>query len=131
MKLEAKHRLRALAVTDWQDSVRATYGEQVRFKSVDGLARAFLGRTQVGEYKDGKGSIYNGATNLRSDAISEPGISELGEPTATGVLFDTLIDGDPSGYTTQVQEVTRDDGGIQPPDEQPLLIDDISLPDSR
>ena len=130
MKLQAKQRLRALAVTDWQDSVRATYGEQVRFKRVDDLVRAFLGRTQIAEYKDGSGSISQGAS-LLSDAISEPGVTDINLPTSTGVVFETLIDGDPSQHKPMVQEVTNDDGGIEPPDEQQLLIDDISSPDNR
>ncbi len=130
MKLEAKQRLRALAVSDWQDSVRATHGEQVRFKRTNDLVRAFLGGTQVAEYKDGKGSIHQGA-NVLSDAISEPGITDADLPTSTGVIFDTLIDGDPSTDSPLVQDVTRDDGGIEPPDEQALLIDDVSSPDMR
>ena len=128
MKLEAKHRLRAVAMSDWQDSVRATYGEGVKFKKADDIVRAFLGGKQIAEYKNGTGSVYKGAS---VDAISEPGVTDANLPTSTGVIFDTLIDGDPSTETPIVQDVTRDDGGITPPDEQALLMDDISLPGLR
>ncbi len=42
-----------------------------------------------------------------------------------GSAFETLTDGDPSQDEPIVQELTEDDGGIQPADEQSLLMDDI------
>ena len=44
-----------------------------------------------------------------------------------GVAFDTLIDGDPSQEEPEVQELTRDDGGIEEAPEQSLLMDDIQV----
>jgi hypothetical protein len=129
MKLQAKTRLRAEALNNWQDSVRATYGESVKFKQVGELTRAFIGTNQVGEYKDGTATIDNGEEDvLLSDAISEPGITDMDAPTSTGVAFDTLIDGDPKTSAPIVQDLTRDDGGIAEPEEKDLLIDDLVDP---
>ncbi len=48
------------------------------------------------------------------------------DPISTGVIFDTLVDGDPRQEEPEVQEDTHDDGGIETPPEQALLVDDIS-----
>ena len=131
MKLEAKTRLRAGAMSDWQDSIRATYGEGVRFKKLGNLARAFVGENQIAEFNDGKATIQDDEGHLL-EMSSDPGLPpDEGDLLSEGVAFETLIDGDPRTTTPLVQDVTRDDGGVTPPDEQPLLMDDISLPSSR
>jgi hypothetical protein len=43
-----------------------------------------------------------------------------------GFSFDTLNDGSESQEEPIVQELTHDDGGVEPADEQELLMDDIS-----
>lgn len=50
------------------------------------------------------------------------------DPLSTGVVFDTLIDGEPSDDTPTVQVVTRDDGSVQEAPEQNLLNDDLVVP---
>lgn len=48
------------------------------------------------------------------------------DPISDGDAFDMLIDGDPEDDEPVVQELTNNDGGVEPPTDQPLLRDDVS-----
>jgi len=48
------------------------------------------------------------------------------DPISDGAAFDMLIDGDDEEDEPVVQELTNNDGGVEPPTDQPLLIDDVS-----
>ena len=53
--------------------------------------------------------------------------ASLEDPTSSGVAFEALMDGAQDIGTPLVQMLTKDDGGIEPPDEQHLLNDDLPL----
>lgn len=133
MRIHAKARLIADALSDWQKSITTTYGTGTTFKSVGNMYRAFLGGNQVGEFRNGDALVFNevGDSAVVADAISEPGIIPDDDMVSDGTAYQTLIDGDPDTEDPIVQNVTRDDGGVVAPEEQDLLMDDISLPKGR
>jgi hypothetical protein len=47
------------------------------------------------------------------------------DPISDGVVYDTLVDGDPSQEEPIVQQLTNNDGGIEQQDDQELLRDDV------
>jgi len=53
--------------------------------------------------------------------------ASLVDPTASGLGYDMLIDGDPSTSRPIVQDLTDDDGGVAEPDEKDLLKDDLPI----
>lgn len=57
--------------------------------------------------------------------------SDVDDPIGDGEEFELLIDGDPSNAEPEVQELTHNDGGIQPPTDQPLLIDDVGVLETK
>lgn len=69
-------------------------------------------------------STIDDAENVAQEAIPQIE-SSTDDPLSDGVAFDTLIDGEPSDNDPVVQEVTKDDGGVEKPAEQELLNDDI------
>ena len=79
------------------------------------------GRKSFGVVLASKGTIMQAKQRL---------LASLENPTDSGVAFDTFIDGEPDTDTPEVQELTRDDGGIEPPEEQSLLMDDLPVTDS-
>ena len=56
-------------------------------------------------------------------STSEPTVDS--DLVSDGSAFETLNDGDPDQDEPLVQDLTKDDGDIQPADEQVLLMDDI------
>lgn len=51
--------------------------------------------------------------------------ASLEEPTEGGPSEDMLIDGDPDLDEPEVQELTKDDGGVEEDPTQHLLMDDL------
>jgi hypothetical protein len=54
-------------------------------------------------------------------------LADLENPLGDGVVFDTLVDGDPEVGKPLLQTLTDDDGGFSEPSEQPLLNDDLPV----
>ncbi len=56
-----------------------------------------------------------------------PVTGSLSDPTSDGVAFETLMDGADDAGTPLIQKLTNDDGGFEPAEEQPLLIDTLPI----
>jgi len=118
---------------DWQAAVKKAYPEyaaKMKFKGrveqgqdtisaeVPGLDRCFGVWSQDMEEGEVVMAKLQAATRLKAS---------LANPAAGGANYDLLIDGDPSEDTPIVQELTHDDGGVERPREQNLLMNDLGI----
>jgi len=145
MKLEAKSRLtamRAMPVQTWKKEVLKLH-PKAQFAIEDGHGKTYLEKgdvaahvgndmqadivgvycysTEVCWFTDLKGEFHEYETE------GQPVQSNIGDPVSNGEAFDQLVDGDPDDHTPIVQRLMNTDGGTEPPDEQPLLNDDLPI----
>jgi hypothetical protein len=58
--------------------------------------------------------------------MNQRALASTEDPISDGAAFDMLIDGDDEEDEPLVQELTNNDGGVEPPIDQPLLRDDVT-----
>lgn len=125
---------------DWQEAVRMQHRDvasRIKFKGrvekgLDTISAEIPGEDRsYGVWDQGKEegvvlTARNQGNKMKLNAKARL-LASTEDPLSTGVAFDTLIDGKPEDTKPLVQELTDDDGDINEPDEQRLLIDDLPV----
>jgi len=138
MLLNAKRRLlatRSLSLKEWKKMIACP---TVKFVIGDGSwesygnvgdVTALESSIIVGVYSHDNSVcwLYDEDGEFQEFGTAAPARASLEDPTSSGVAFETLMDGAQDMGTPLVQQLTNDDGGIEPPDEQHLLNDDLPI----